>query len=175
MGSASPSAIEPDPGAGLEAYGAALWRLPGVAEACLELQDRSAVDVSLVLLACWLAARGVALEPETAERLRSLARPWNEQVVTPLREARRALKRLAQEPEAAGSGAPIASLRAAVAHSELEAERIVARLLERASVGLACAAPPGPGTAAVNLEHLIGTAAANSPAAATLLAAAFDV
>ncbi len=76
MGWASPLATERsslDPGSGFESYAAALYGRPGVAEACLELQERVGADVNLVLLACWLAARGVRLDGPGVDRLRAVA------------------------------------------------------------------------------------------------------
>jgi uncharacterized protein (TIGR02444 family) len=62
---------------------------PGVAEACLELQDVHGQNVPLLLWAAWAAAD--ALEPDV-ERGAALARAFEAAAGERLREARRALK-----------------------------------------------------------------------------------
>jgi uncharacterized protein (TIGR02444 family) len=72
----------------LETYAA-----EGVAEACLDLQERRGCDVNVLLFCCWLGASG---RPTlTAERLRSILKAsesWQQEVVKPLRAVRRLLK-----------------------------------------------------------------------------------
>jgi uncharacterized protein (TIGR02444 family) len=65
---------------------------PKVADACLKLQDDYGVDVNLLLYCCWLGTRRRALEPELLERALEFSRPWADNVVAPLRHARRWLK-----------------------------------------------------------------------------------
>lgn len=175
MDSASPSATEPgapDPREPFEAYAAALYGRPGVAEACLALQDRDGADVNLLLLACWLSARGVRLDGTTAGRLRALAAGWHEPVLAPLRRARRALKPLAAGLAGTAHAARAAALRSAAAALELEAERLVEQLLEVEARGLAADAPADRATAALNLERLLGCRP-TSGATEILLRAAF--
>lgn len=187
MASASPSGTEagaiPPPGAGtggsldaghgLEAYAAALYGRPGVTEACLELQDRHGADVNLLLAACWLAARGVRLDPDAAERLRELAAAWRENVVAPLRQVRRALRPLATDLGGSAAGSRAARLRAEVAAVELEAERLVEGLLEAAAAPLRCGPPGGREVASANLVLLVGAAVAGAEPTRILLEAAF--
>src|SRR5690606_30758862 len=71
---------------------------PGVAAACLALQDGHGLDVNLVLLAAWEAARGGELDGALAARLRQFGEAYQADVMRPLRRARRALKGLAVEP-----------------------------------------------------------------------------
>jgi uncharacterized protein (TIGR02444 family) len=70
-----------------------LYAGEGVAEACLDLQERRGCDVNVLLFCCWLGASG---RPTlTAERLRSIlaaSDAWQTEVVKPLREMRRRLK-----------------------------------------------------------------------------------
>ncbi|MBX9944899.1 MAG: TIGR02444 family protein, partial [Reyranella sp.] len=70
-----------------------LYSGDGVAEACLDLQERRGCDVNVLLFCCWLGASG---RPTlTAERLRSIlaaSDAWQSEVVKPLREMRRRLK-----------------------------------------------------------------------------------
>ena len=187
MASASPSATEPAPfppgeagaagppdaGQGLEAYAAALYARPGVAAACLELQDRLGADVNLLLAACWLAGRGVRLDVEAARRLRELAAAWREPVLAPLRRARRALRPLAAELAPTAAGERAAALRARVAAVELEAERLVEGLLEAAAGPLRRGPRGGPELASANLVALVGAPVAGAAPIRILLAGAF--
>jgi uncharacterized protein (TIGR02444 family) len=70
-----------------------LYAGEGVAEACLDLQDRRGCDVNILLFCCWLGASG---RPTlTADRLRVILKAsegWQAGVVRPLREVRRLLK-----------------------------------------------------------------------------------
>ncbi len=70
-----------------------LYAGDGVAEACLDLQERRGCDVNVLLFCCWLGASG---RPTlTADRLRSIlgaSDAWQSEVVKPLREMRRRLK-----------------------------------------------------------------------------------
>jgi uncharacterized protein (TIGR02444 family) len=65
----------------------------GVAEACLDLQERRGCDVNILLFCCWL---GVSGRPTlTADRLRAILKvsgAWQDEVVKPLRQVRRLLK-----------------------------------------------------------------------------------
>jgi uncharacterized protein (TIGR02444 family) len=123
-------------------YSLAVYARPGVAEACLALQDRFGLDVNILLFCCWAGARGEALGPAALARLLEAAGPWQEQVVKPLRAARRWLK--------GRPGAEVQALRARIEADELEAERLEQALLAEAL-------PPAPGEAspalaAANLE-----------------------
>jgi uncharacterized protein (TIGR02444 family) len=72
----------------LEAYAA-----EGVAEACLDLQERRGCDVNVLLFCCWLGASG--RPTVTADRLRSILQAssaWQSEIVQPLRAVRRLLK-----------------------------------------------------------------------------------
>ena len=109
----------------LEVYG-----LPGVADACLALQDRQGADVNLLLLACWLAGRTVASITALAARLCAAASEHQDPIVRPLRGARRALKARAATADSF-LAQPLEALRRAVAAAELEAERVEQLALER--------------------------------------------
>ena len=92
---------------------------PGVAEACLALQDRRGLDVNILLFCCWAGLRGQALTAgELGERIDAL-RPWQAHVVQPLRAARRWLKGQQTAPAQAAE-----ALRQAIKAQELEAERL---------------------------------------------------
>jgi uncharacterized protein (TIGR02444 family) len=99
----------------LELYGG-----DGVAEACLDLQERRGCDVNILLFCCWLGASG---RPTlTAERLRAILKAsdaWQAAIVRPLREVRKLLKDqawIAALPET------VDATRRRVADAELAAE-----------------------------------------------------
>ncbi|MBB3066845.1 TIGR02444 family protein [Limibacillus halophilus] len=90
---------------------------PGVAEACLALQDKYGLDVNLLLFCCWAARNGRRLSQEDLERLDGLSSPWRRHVVLPLRELRRWLKTREVDEQ-------VTRFRAAIKRQELEAERL---------------------------------------------------
>jgi len=98
-----------------------VYRKPGVAEACLYLQDDAGVDVNLLLFFCWLAGvRDEALgEAEIRDILRRTT-DWRDHVVRPLREVRRWMK---GDVEGMPAG-PVEALRSQVKRIELESERL---------------------------------------------------
>ena len=65
---------------------------PGVAPACLALQDRRGLDVNLILFCCWAGSRGQPLAPDDLRRLAAATADWRARVVEPLRAVRRWLK-----------------------------------------------------------------------------------
>lgn len=112
-------------------FAEALYARPGVAAACLDLQDRRSFDVALLLHACWLGSRSLALSPEQATALVSATQPWRFEVVRPLRRLRRRLK-------AGHEGMPrqmSEPVREQVKAAELAAERALLAVLETAVAG----------------------------------------
>ncbi len=112
---------------------AAFWRFslavyarPGVAPACLVLQDQYACDVNVALYCCWLGASGRGrLDRAALDAADRAVAGWRHDVVENFRAARRAIKAAAL-PDSDG----IYSKAKAV---ELEAERLLQRqLVERA-------------------------------------------
>ncbi|MGH7091226.1 MAG: TIGR02444 family protein [Stellaceae bacterium] len=66
---------------------------PGVAPACLELQDRHGKDVLIALYACWLGLSGRGRLDETSlAAAEATTGPWRRLVVEPLRRTRHGLK-----------------------------------------------------------------------------------
>lgn len=65
---------------------------PGVAEACLSLQDHNEQNVPLLLWAAWVAVTGRRPDEETIEAACDAARAYDTVVVAPLRAVRRTLK-----------------------------------------------------------------------------------
>jgi len=79
-------------GSPLWRFSLALYRRPGVADACLTLQDRCGADVNLLLFLLWLAASRCRLAPAQLTEIDATVREWRNNVVVPLRRLRRALK-----------------------------------------------------------------------------------
>jgi uncharacterized protein (TIGR02444 family) len=97
---------------------------PGVAPACISLQDRLGLDVNLLLYLCWRGSYGHKVDNEELTDLMTRAARWQNRVVQPLREVRRALK--GQDIVGAEEGE---TLRERVKALELEAERIEQSML----------------------------------------------
>jgi uncharacterized protein (TIGR02444 family) len=105
----------------------AAYARPGVAPACLVLQDAHGQNVPLLLAAGWACLEGRALDAKAAA---GLARNWETAVVSPLRAVRRALKL----PAPAIDDPSREALRSRVKAVELDAERLLLETLERLSV-----------------------------------------
>ncbi|WP_395677121.1 TIGR02444 family protein [Inquilinus sp.] len=111
-----------------------LWRFatrvygrPGVAQACLALQQRFDADVNLLLFAAWLGAeRGVALSAPLSRQAQRRVDAWHEDIVRPLRAVRQRMK---TGPAPAPCGATEA-LRDALKAVEIGSERIELAVLE---------------------------------------------
>jgi len=119
----------------LEVYGR-----PGVAPACLALQDRHGLDVNLLLLCCWAAARGLVLDRATLAATEGAVASWRNQVVRPLRALRRRLKREIESFPAA----EVEAMRQRLGEIELEAERLEQGRLEEVAHDLAPGSESGP-------------------------------
>lgn len=116
----------------------------GVATACLALQDRHGVDVNVLLFCAWAGSRGHILQAGELSDLMTVARPWQRDVIAPLRAVRRHLKTVGAAPESAAG-----PLRTHVKAAELMAEEVEQRMLFDA---MAVAAGQGaPGVAGRNM------------------------
>jgi uncharacterized protein (TIGR02444 family) len=70
-----------------------LYAKPGVAQACLELQDRLGVDVSFLLTALFYAVRhSLTLSADEIAKLDRHISAWRAEAIFPLRRLRRRLK-----------------------------------------------------------------------------------
>jgi uncharacterized protein (TIGR02444 family) len=144
---------------------------PGVAPACLQLQNRHGVDVTMMLFCLWLGAgRGEPLG-ERLPMLMEAARAWRDAVVSPIRSARRWLK-------SAGNGVEATALYQTVLRAEIDCERgellMLARIAEADSDQGALRASPT--AAAENLAVFLGASdvrldAADRSAIAAILGA----
>jgi uncharacterized protein (TIGR02444 family) len=97
-----------------------LYRLPGVADACIRLQEESGVDVNLLLFLLWHAAQRQALSTAEVERLEHQIAAWRNLTVIPLRAVRRGLK----SPPALVEAGTAEAFRTRIKAVELEAERL---------------------------------------------------
>ena len=68
------------------------YRRPGVADACIVLQDGCGVDVNVLLFFLWLAVARRCISPAAAKAVCAKVAPWRDEVVVPLRTLRRRLK-----------------------------------------------------------------------------------
>ena len=117
--------------ADLWSFALSTYARPGVEAACLHLQEQGA-DVCLLLCGAWLERRGVMLTAERIQALKQIARPWQIEVIEPLRQVRRQWRAMAQLDK------PLASLRERVKALELDAERqLLTRLEALAQIWLA--------------------------------------
>ncbi|MHC8336456.1 TIGR02444 family protein [Pseudomonas sp. LB3P25] len=110
----------------LWSFSLSTYARPGVERACLRLQS-AGVNVCLLLCGLWLEQRGVACNAQRLQQLRSLAEPWDADVVRPLRALRLQWKAAATED------AELTTLREQVKAVELDAERHLLLRLERSA------------------------------------------
>ena len=109
--------------ADLWSFALSTYARAGAEDACLRLQEQGA-DVCLLLCGLWLEQRGVVPEPERVQALRTIAQPWQADVVQPLRRVRKQWRAMAQQDVELGA------LRERVKALELEAERQLLLRLE---------------------------------------------
>jgi uncharacterized protein (TIGR02444 family) len=103
-------------------FSLAIYARPGVAPACLVLQDEHGRDVNLALYCCWLGASGRGrLDRDSLTAADRAVAAWRRDVVENFRAARRAIKAAAL-PD---SDSVYAKAKAV----ELEAERTLQRML----------------------------------------------
>lgn len=155
-------------------WSVAFYARPGVAEACLMLQDRGGHDVVLVLFALWLAERGARVDDGLAARALKVGEGWRDRVVAPLRTLRRQLKEgLAEPPHElapeARQPSHVSALRARIKALELASERLQVLALADLVGDAPVAAEAGHELALGNLETLIAPAAADRPALSLLI------
>ncbi len=144
-----------------------LYARPDVAPACLALQERHDIDVTLMLFCLWRGTVGSSIPDGEMAALAAAARDWREATVLPIRAARRWLK---QQPEQYG-------LYASVLATEIDCEHGELLMLAQLAGSLDCKGQPAAETMAANLEtffHAWGVRPdeQDRPAVAAILAAA---
>ena len=118
--------MKPDLEAECWAFALAIYAKPGVAEACLTLQNEAGVDVMLLLTTTFAAVKHrLLLTPDEIRALNEACRLWREQIVRPLRAIRSGLK---TGPQPAPSEAT-EQFRSQVKALELAAEKLENKLL----------------------------------------------
>jgi uncharacterized protein (TIGR02444 family) len=111
------------------------YRQPGVADACIALQDGSGVDVNLLLFILWSASGGRQMSADDVKKLDDRVRDWRNLTIIPIRDARRKLKGTRTLIEQGKQEA----FRSRIKAVELEAER----LQQEALYALTLSDPPG--------------------------------
>ena len=116
---------------------ASLWNFsvhtygkPGVADACLALQNRHGLDVNVLLFCCWFGCtRGVVDEP-LWDRVLAFSEPWTDNVVRPLRAVRTWMKHVGcTQPDISNDACM--ELREEIKRVELKAEQLQENTLEK--------------------------------------------
>lgn len=152
-----------------------LYAAPGVAPACLDLQERHGIDVTFMLFCLWRGSVSARPIGEHMPALADCAREWRETVVLPLRAARRRLK-----AEADASSRPEArALYRNVLAAEIDCEHAELLILAERADAL-CGAMESGDPAAVMAKNLasffeasgVKPAAPDAPAIAAILEAA---
>ena len=68
------------------------YAVPGVADACIALQDQAKVDVNILFYLLWNATQGRAFNAADVTEIERRIGPWRDIAVVPIRNVRRALK-----------------------------------------------------------------------------------
>ena len=139
--------LEPEVDGEVWRFCLAVYKRPGLDEACLRLQDRAGLDVVTTLFCIWAGCAGPGrLRPEAMAAALEVSRLWGAGVTAPLRAARRVLK-----DGALGAAEARLALRREVVRAERRSERIALSLLERIGAGQEAGAR-GPDSARANLD-----------------------
>ena len=111
-------------GDGLWCFSLECYRHQPVEDLCLQLQDRYALNVNLILCCCWLgfSGRGQIARRPLQDAIDAIA-SWHDRIVLPLRAARRIAK-----PVTTDEG--FSALHKELLRSEIAAEHVEQLLLE---------------------------------------------
>jgi uncharacterized protein (TIGR02444 family) len=113
-----------------------LYGQPGVAEACLLLQDRLGVDVNVLLLSAYAAVeRGIGLDAGDLRDMDSLVAPWHGEIVAGLRQLRRRLKSGPAPAPCEATERLRTQIKSAELHAEQIEQAVLARWLDRRCAG----------------------------------------
>jgi len=104
-------------------FSVGVYASSSVADFCLLMQDRFGVDVNLLLLGGYLGVRGVSLSNEEISEISELVCEWQQQVIVPLRDARRAAKQFKYFPGSREQD-HLNALRDDIKSAELECEKL---------------------------------------------------
>ncbi|MDX1403708.1 MAG: TIGR02444 family protein [Woeseiaceae bacterium] len=128
------------------------YRVTGVADACLSLQNDHDVDVNMLLFCAWVGAAIGEFDGELFNQANEFSNQWAENVVIPLREARTWMKHQGCHTEPMPSEECMA-LREEIKSIELGSEKLQQQVLE--SLVTVDDEPP------VSPESVIGNVRAN--------------
>jgi len=110
-------------------FSLAVYATDGVADECLELQERLGLDVNLLLFAAYTGAvEGVRLDAQDVAAAATLVGGWHTAIVRALRDVRRTLKPMSLDDKDPLHGAA-AALRTQVKVAELDAEKVEQTML----------------------------------------------
>ena len=137
------SHIEPD----LWSFSLRVYRAPGVADACVWLQDHRRLDVNVVLFSVWTGLTRGALDGALMAEAEALSTRWASRVVHGLRAVRRELSSTAHE-----------ELLVDVQRAELAAEKIEQKGLEALVARLPVHPSAGEHPARLNLMRYLEAA-----------------
>ena len=143
------------------------YRQPGVADACIALQDGAGVDVNLLLFLLWQSTLKRTLSASEVEGIEQRIGPWRQTTVVALRTLRRALK----TPPTLVAPQAAELFRTRVKAVELEAER----LQQEAMFELAHSSPLGREAASTQEAARANVAGYAAAARATFPQAAIGV
>jgi uncharacterized protein (TIGR02444 family) len=96
------------------------YAVPGVAQACIDLQDQAKVDVNILFFLLWNATEKRALNATDVAEVERTIGGWREMAVVPIRDVRRALK----SPPPVMAPDVAEGFRTRIKAAELEAERL---------------------------------------------------
>jgi uncharacterized protein (TIGR02444 family) len=96
------------------------YAVPGVAPACIELQDQAKVDVNVLFFLLWNATEKRALSAVDVDEVERAIGAWRDMTVVPIRNVRRALK----SPPPVMAADTAEGFRTRIKAVELEAERL---------------------------------------------------
>lgn len=118
-------------------YSLMVYQRPGVADACIRLQDQYGLDVNVVLFCIWCGVEGPGrLDASRLAASVEATREWQTRAVVPLRALRRELK----DRPCALDAALVEGVRKSVSAAELEAEHAEQILLSSTVADLTWAA-----------------------------------
>ena len=161
----------PSAGSPFWRFSLGFYRQPGVADACIALQEEAGVDVNLLLFLLWQATRKRASARAEVETLERRAGPWRKMTVVPLRGVRRALK----SPPALVDATAAEAFRTRIKAIELEAERLqqeaMYELARQSPLGALATTPEAAARASIAAYEAICAKSFSAPAVETLLAA----
>jgi uncharacterized protein (TIGR02444 family) len=129
---------ETDRGSPFWRFSLGFYRQPGVADACIALQDGCGVDVNILLFLLWLASETRRVPPADVKTVCTRAADWHDDVVVPLRTLRRKLK----DGSALVERNTAELFRTRIKAVELESERLQQAALFALAAGLATERAP---------------------------------